>query len=276
MTTHSDTAARPHLPASGCLITRIQLYQRFAFPAQHKGHAHSPPGHLVHLMLEGHLDLRIGQHTFHARAGDVIYYFEQEEVVWLGNPERVTFDSLAFLAPQLQPLGPHQRVFPCSAGLQSAFAALNTLWAQHRSPALLPLTYSHALFIASELIEQHDLDSGKGLPADNTWWEIEAALRRHQRYRVTLKELASQFKRSSATIARSCMSATGMPPGKRVQALRLEAAKGLLRYSMMSVSEIAEQLGYGRIHEFSREFAKLTGQPPRRWRASNTDSGTPR
>jgi AraC-like DNA-binding protein len=41
----------------------------------------------------------------------------------------------------------------------------------------------------------------------------------------------------------------------------------MLLTSAMSISTIARQLGYGRVQEFSREFRRLAGEPPGRWRA---------
>jgi transcriptional regulator GlxA family with amidase domain len=51
---------------------------------------------------------------------------------------------------------------------------------------------------------------------------------------------------------------------RRLRELRLAEAQGLLRFSTLSVSQVAEYLGYPRVHEFSREFSRRMGRPPSR------------
>jgi AraC-like DNA-binding protein len=258
---------KPSFPSGPSLITDILLFKRFVFPAHQRSRTHSPPGHLLHLLHEGDLELRIGNHDFHAGAGDVIYYYESEEVVWHGNPQPVCFDSLAFLAPQLQPLHATRRVFRSSPEIRIAFKALHELWTGHEQPALLTMTHAHALSIAASLIVHQNMCAGEARPVGNPWWDVEAYLRRHSAYHSTIAELSERFHLSPATLARCCHSATGLPPAKRIRSLRMHVAEGLLRYSMLTVSEVADQLGYGRIHEFSREFSATMGQSPRQWRA---------
>lgn len=50
--------------------------------------------------------------------------------------------------------------------------------------------------------------------------------------------------------------------------LRLEAAKGMMRSHRHSYSEIAETLGFGSIHYFSKQFKQTTGMTPTQYSAS--------
>ena len=78
----------------------------------------------------------------------------------------------------------------------------------------------------------------------------------------TLKELCKIAGYSKSTIIRSCKKVTGGTPMQRIQKLRMEEAKGLLSIAQLNVSQVADYLGYPRIHEFSREFSKYFGKPP--------------
>lgn len=53
---------------------------------------------------------------------------------------------------------------------------------------------------------------------------------------------------------------------KYLAAHRLERAKTLLAYSDMSVTEVAEHLGFGSIHYFSRAFKRHHGVEPSSFR----------
>jgi AraC-like DNA-binding protein len=64
----------------------------------------------------------------------------------------------------------------------------------------------------------------------------------------------------------------GTPPGKFVAAARMERARGLLLYTNMSATQVAEQAGYPDLSSFSRAFAKYFGQRPKAIRAAKTTS----
>ncbi|HHV96130.1 MAG TPA: AraC family transcriptional regulator [Clostridiaceae bacterium] len=51
-------------------------------------------------------------------------------------------------------------------------------------------------------------------------------------------------------------------PSKYITMYRIEKAKEMMLYSKMSISEIAEQVGYSNIHSFSKAFKKLEGMCP--------------
>jgi AraC-like DNA-binding protein len=102
-------------------------------------------------------------------------------------------------------------------------------------------------------------------PACRLWWDIEGWIRRGKLYRVNMPEIENRWLRSRSTVTRSCRRATGLPPLRRVAALRMEEARGMLQHSDLAVGEVAARLGYPRLHEFSREFSKHYGVPPSRW-----------
>jgi transcriptional regulator GlxA family with amidase domain len=49
---------------------------------------------------------------------------------------------------------------------------------------------------------------------------------------------------------------------KRLKQIRLSLARGLVLYSDLNMTEIALRVGYGRVHEFSRDYRKAYGRPP--------------
>ena len=54
----------------------------------------------------------------------------------------------------------------------------------------------------------------------------------------------------------------GMSPIKYINEIRTERARGLIANSNLSLSQIAEKVGYGDVYYFSRVFKKIAGVSP--------------
>jgi AraC-like DNA-binding protein len=230
--------------------------------------ARSLPGHLLHLLLQGSYLLRSNAREYSVKTGDLIYYHETEKVEWLGNREDVVFYSAGFLAPTLSPLPLDSRVFPADSGMRRSFERL------YEASLLLPGN-GRSLRMHAKLLEllsavpqwsaQHAPSEGE---TPRSWREIEAFLRERKLFRTSIDEIGRLAHMSRASVARACRAATGTSPMKRLREMRMAEARGLLRFSHLSVSQVAQYLGYPRIHEFSREFSRQFGTPPSRWRRS--------
>jgi AraC-like DNA-binding protein len=64
----------------------------------------------------------------------------------------------------------------------------------------------------------------------------------------------------------------GVAPMEYLLAWRMALAKELLRRDGMSVSTVAERVGYGSTSTFSTAFSRHVGQSPSRW-ARRADDG---
>ena len=73
-------------------------------------------------------------------------------------------------------------------------------------------------------------------------------------------------KLSTSKTIRSFRQAYGMPPYEYLSHRRLETAKALLRGSMLSIQDIATQLGYSDQYYFSKYFKKKCGISPKDYR----------
>jgi transcriptional regulator GlxA family with amidase domain len=72
---------------------------------------------------------------------------------------------------------------------------------------------------------------------------------------------------SEAHFARSFKEAFGIPPHRYLLTRRIERAKGLLRETDLSITEIAFQTGWGSLGTFGRTFRDVTGESPGELRA---------
>jgi AraC family transcriptional regulator len=83
---------------------------------------------------------------------------------------------------------------------------------------------------------------------------------------LSLESLAARAFFSPYHFHRMFRAVTGVPPGRFVTALRLEAAKRLLLTSDLSVTEICLTVGYQSLGTFTSQFSRLVGASPQRLR----------
>jgi len=234
---------------------------------------YSTPGHLLHLVLRGCYGLRTDGREYGVKAGDIIYYHESEKVEWLGNEVPVSFYAIGFSAPSLAPLSMGRRVFPAPSGTRAVFDSLYDA-SLDPSGSRRGLTMYARLSSLVLLLWRDEPAPDALAAAAGVWRELERRVRERRLYRATLAQLCAIAHRSRASLVRDCRRATGMSPQKRLRAIRMAEAQGLCRYSMLNVTQIAEYLGYPRLHEFSREFSRYFGEPPSRLLSRRTADRT--
>jgi AraC family transcriptional regulator of arabinose operon len=90
----------------------------------------------------------------------------------------------------------------------------------------------------------------------------------HRQFRVGA--LAKLVQLSGNQFTRLFKAATNATPSQYIIQQRLNRARELLDTTMLSVSEIADILGYPDVFAFSRQFRRKTGVSPRQWRATGS------
>lgn len=93
----------------------------------------------------------------------------------------------------------------------------------------------------------------------------------HFREEVNLEKYAEIAHLSLGRFSHVFTKKVGIPPHKYVQALRMEEAKELLRFSSMSIREVAASIGIDEPSYFSRIFRKYTGFSPTDYRNRKND-----
>jgi AraC family transcriptional activator of pobA len=94
-----------------------------------------------------------------------------------------------------------------------------------------------------------------------------AALERHYREHRGLAAYAAEIRSSPAALRRACRAIAGQSPTELIHVRLLIEAERQLRYTGMSVTQIAYFLGFADPAYFSRFFHKRTGASPRAFRA---------
>jgi len=223
--------------------------------------ATSRPGHLLHYVVAGRVEQTSNGRRQLLLPGTVIWYHEDEWVEGRVVRGPWVFYSVNFSAPALSPPSFENRLLRGRRGLAPLFAQLLAAWRGPASAARAHLCHAHLLRLLARL----DLSSGGGPPFSTEgklWWEAESWARRHIDRRVSLADLCAETGRSANTLTRACRAAVGLAPMKRLKQIRLSLARGLVRSSTLNMTEIAQRIGYARVHEFSRDYRKAHGLPP--------------
>jgi AraC-like DNA-binding protein len=100
-----------------------------------------------------------------------------------------------------------------------------------------------------------------------TMERIQAHLERHFREPVRASILAKMAGLSPSTLSRRFKKATGLKLETRLQELRLQEARRLLRSGNLPVVRVAKACGFKSVAHFIRLFHKKTGVPPQKYRA---------
>jgi AraC family transcriptional activator of pobA len=125
------------------------------------------------------------------------------------------------------------------------------------------------------------LGSGEETPAGDTLGterELVARYRRvievHFRLHCSVRAYAAELGVSESRLRRACLAVTGQPPVAAVHLRMLVEAERLLRYTTMSISQVAYHLGFEDPAYFSRFFARFKRSSPRAFRACDGAAGT--
>jgi len=245
-------------------VRDILLVAKFEIPrAPDRFEATSLPGHLLHLVVRGRARQDCNGREYVLKPGNLLWYHDDELVRGTVLSAPWTFYSVIFNAPDLLPPAFESRLQPGRAALRPWFEELYALWENSQLPRLVRKYRAHSVLlqILSALVEpaQQPLRID---PHVKLWWDIETELRKDLRQPVSLRRLSELSKASPATISRSCQYAVGVSPLRRIKRIRLSLARGLVLRSTLAMKEIAERVGYARVHEFSRDYHKYFGKPP--------------
>lgn len=226
--------------------------------------ANSLPGHLLHYVLEGAVRQQCNGRTYELCPGSVLWYHEDEwvEGATLKAPWR--FYSINFIAPSMPPPPYEARLFsPSGVQMRQNFDAMFAVWNDATLGVNERSFRVHALLLQILAGLSATMHTGLlGGAEANLWWQLELQVRRDLARPVNLRQLEIWAGCSAATVARAAQAAVGQSPMRRIKEIRLSFARGLVQRSGLTFSQIAGQIGYPRVQEFSRDYKAFFGAPP--------------
>ncbi len=266
-------AARTILAAP---IRRILLVDEIVRPDAVSYRAESTPGHLIHVVQSGEVRQRAEGRLERFRAGHVVWYHESEPVTGRIVRAPWRFITINFEAPELPPPQDDRRVLEAGPQTLALARRLVQEWRDDAAPGLLRAlrcTATLTELLLDFLPPDQWPEPMRVYPAHarDAWWRAEKELRLRLSERFPLAALACLAGLSIRTTIRACHAATGTTPARRLKTLRLAQARGLLQHSDLSITEVAQRVGYARVQELSRDVRRAYGCTPRALRARPPD-----
>ena len=111
----------------------------------------------------------------------------------------------------------------------------------------------------ARLLDVARADAPGGSIAKVTRW-----LRHHLTADTSIAELAGRAGMSVSSLHHHFKAITGLSPVQYLKQLRLGEARRLLLVEQLDVASAGDRVGYRSPSQFSREYARMFGQPPRR------------
>jgi transcriptional regulator GlxA family with amidase domain len=96
--------------------------------------------------------------------------------------------------------------------------------------------------------------------------EVQQWISEHPAADLSVPALAAKAGLSPRQFARAFSAETGVPPGKHVAAVRLEAARRMLEDPGRGITQVARACGYGTPEAMRRAFVQSLGVPPASYR----------
>ncbi|MDE8034477.1 AraC family transcriptional regulator [Actinobacillus equuli subsp. equuli] len=234
------------------------------------------------VVLQGSKEVQIGEYHYQYRAGDFACYAVDMPILahYQATPEQPYIDLRFYLPPeQLQQLTEallsQDYAFPDFSGkkplsqlspaLEDALCRLIDL---HNSPNDIPILYP---LLQQEIIyrllcsEQGGLLRKIATQGSNTQRVASAVewLNQHYNQPFNVEELSTSIGMSSSGFYAHFRQLTGMSPLQYQKNLRLAQAHRLLKTGTKTISEIAYQVGYDSLPQFSREYKRAFGKTAR-------------
>jgi transcriptional regulator GlxA family with amidase domain len=183
------------------------------------------------------------------------------------------FDQFQKLYPQVQLKRQH---FITQAGRLYCAASINSLadltihfiqrfFNQHVAQHV-QRHFSHEVRRAYETVSYFE-DHNTNHP-DEDIFQVQLWMQNNLGKTLTVSNMADQFGMSSRNFSRRFKSAIGKTPMHYLQELRLNTAQDLLQSSNLSISEIADKVGYQDVSHFSQVFRKQLLLSPRDYRTT--------
>ncbi|MEM0952862.1 MAG: AraC family transcriptional regulator [Pseudomonadota bacterium] len=198
------------------------------------------------------------EHEYRARPG------QPWTVYWVHFQGRAS-------AALLQHLGYREDAPRITLGISAPLTAAFDSLMEVRHTGYSTRAFIHAASQLRQLLTQVavDLDRETGRNAQGLDLEqIQAFMREHLDQSLRLEALARQAKLSKYHFLSRYKALTGYTPIKHFVNMKIERACRLLDATDLSVTDVAATLGYDDPMYFSRQFKKIIGHSPRRYRSS--------
>lgn len=225
-------------------------------------HARPLPDHLLWFVLDGVGSLAVGGTGHPLAAGSGVVFAPGEEPVAGHDPRR----RLLVFGMHFRTAG-RARVVPPVRCARLRDLDLVTALARHcdagyRRGGVLGSRQCRLALVQLLCLLWEDPAGPAPDPVEEALDGIVRDIREDPSRRWTVAELAGRAALSRAQFTRRFTARTGLPPARFLVRARIDRARQLLTETNLTVTRVAEMLGYPDVAYFSRQYRRHTGRPP--------------
>lgn len=151
--------------------------------------------------------------------------------------------------------------------LQTMCESMLRAWQDYMLYKQLQVSNDISQIIAHLLVHKYMSHSGTAAPDSIS--KMAKYIDRHFREPITLDLLSRKASLSKYHLSREFKHYIGMSPIQYLLYIRLENAKMILLHTNFSIQEVAAEVGFSDINNFTRQFRQHTGMTPVRFRKNN-------
>lgn len=227
----------------------------------------NPVGQLLLVALAGRSELELGGRLFPLLPGTAVWLREAEWLRILVIKTPWNFLRLRFTSGALPNLAAQFRIKNLGSKALRMSRELASAWAGKPSSTRALLVHGLAEQLVGHLLANTPEVAAQAGDVTSPWWKVETEVRRDLARTYSLAELCALAGTNRVVLEEAARHATGLTPIRRIRQIRLLHAQTLMRNSNLLLKEVAVAAGYGRLHEFSRDYRRQFGLSPHKHRS---------
>ena len=250
-------------------------------------HCHYHKAAELILVTQGIVQIMIGTNSLTCGEGDIIFVpsLTMHEVIGLTDDAHIRgiiyelslletthiqadFQTFLQNRPKLVPVisSKHSSYESLREHYNNILTIYDTLPADTLSVSRTMQLQSYLLLLNADLIWAFDLEEASVSPSHTRLRPVLDYIEKHFTEKIRINELSSLLFTCDDQLIRLFKTVTGETPMEYIMNLRLEAAMKLLTATELSMSEIAEQTGFGTANYMTRTFRNKLHRTPRSYR----------
>ena len=265
---------------------RFARRQEFRFPPEET----IAYDHRIFIVEKGSALFYVGDNEYRLYAGDVIYWPSGVRYRAVLDPDTVVsgcnFDFLRREHTLLLPLSPSKkdqftgklvetphftdapafRDVCCFRNTYGVLPKLHELYEEYESKQLYFEQRCGALLKDVLMLCLRFYNRNRTAGATRITREVLDYIREHYHEELSAEQFGELFHYHPNHISQLIKEQTGLPLHRYIRTYRVYAALDLLQSTRLSIAQIAEQVGIGDVHQFSKVFRQIIGTSPSSFR----------
>lgn len=229
---------------------------------------------VVEYVISGTGSLFVGGNTYHPSAGDIYILHEKSDHSYIADKKdpwvKIFVNLKGTAVPgMLQAFGLHKKAL--YSGCEELYPVFAELFEATKQDVPTDVIMEQCAMILTKLLSRMSSKVLQELQPTEEAKQLKNFIDSNYQRDLTMNEIASSIFRSNDYANKLFKRFYGNTPYAYYIEAKISHAKALLLHTSLSISQIAERLGYKNDQYFSKQFRKVTGMTATRFRAGFRD-----